>query len=64
MSKLLKPLFFASAAAGGLATGAAIAGSAAAIGLGYAAWQILKPRSLPAGAVVLVTGSSRGLGLA
>ena len=64
MSKFLKPLFFASAAAGGLATGAAIAGSAAALGLGYAAWKFLKPRPLPAGSVVLVTGGSRGLGLA
>jgi NAD(P)-dependent dehydrogenase (short-subunit alcohol dehydrogenase family) len=64
MSKLLKPLFFASAAAGGLATGAAIAASAAALGLGYAAFRVLKSRPLAPGSVVLVTGGSRGLGLA
>jgi short-subunit dehydrogenase len=64
MSKLMKPIFLTAAAAGGLATGAAIVGSIAAVGLGMAAFRFLKAKPLPAGTVVVITGGSRGLGLA
>jgi NAD(P)-dependent dehydrogenase (short-subunit alcohol dehydrogenase family) len=49
---------------GGAVVGAAIVGSAAAVAAAALAVQILRSRPVPEDAVVLITGGSRGLGLA
>jgi NAD(P)-dependent dehydrogenase (short-subunit alcohol dehydrogenase family) len=59
-----KPTLLAAAAIGGAAAGAALVGAAASVTLATFAVRALRRKPVPEGAVVLVTGGSRGLGLA
>jgi NAD(P)-dependent dehydrogenase (short-subunit alcohol dehydrogenase family) len=59
-----KPTLLAAAGIAGAVTGAAIVGTAATITLAAFAIRALHKRPIPDGAVVLITGGSRGLGLA
>ena len=59
-----KPIFLASAAIAGTATGVALAGTAAAVGATVLLARALRTKPVPDNAVVLVTGGSRGLGFA
>lgn len=63
--KLLKPALLSGAALAGATTAAAMGGAIlGTVAIGTLAWRALKPKPLPAGSVVLVTGGSRGLGFA
>jgi NAD(P)-dependent dehydrogenase (short-subunit alcohol dehydrogenase family) len=59
-----KPNLLAAAALGGIATGAVLTGTIAAVGVAAVAFSVLRSTSVPDGAVVLITGGSRGLGFA
>lgn len=59
-----KPIFLASAAVAGVATGVAVAGAVATAGTAVLLARALRTKPVPDNAVVLVTGGSRGLGLA
>jgi short-subunit dehydrogenase len=59
-----KPTFFAAAAIGGAVTGAAVVGSIATVAAVTLVVRALRCRPVPDGAVVVITGGSRGLGLA
>ena len=59
-----KPIFLASAALAGTATGVAVAGTAATIGAAMLLARALRTKPVPDNAVVLITGGSRGLGFA
>ena len=59
-----KPIFLASAAIAGTATGIAVAGTVATAGAAVLLARALRTRPVPDNAVVLVTGGSRGLGFA
>jgi len=59
-----KPIFLASAALAGTATGVAIAGTVATVGAAVLLTRALRTRPVPDNAVVVVTGGSRGLGFA
>ncbi|HEY5055672.1 MAG TPA: SDR family NAD(P)-dependent oxidoreductase [Acidobacteriaceae bacterium] len=59
-----KPIFLASAAIAGTATGIAVAGTFATVGAAVLLARALRTKPVPDNAVVLITGGSRGLGLA
>ena len=59
-----KPIFLASAAVAGAATGVAIAGTVATVGTAVLIARALRSKPVPDNAVVVITGSSRGLGFA
>ncbi|HWB33160.1 MAG TPA: SDR family oxidoreductase [Acidobacteriaceae bacterium] len=59
-----KPIFLASAAVAGAATGIAVAGTVATVGTAVLLARALRTKPVPDNAVVLITGGSRGLGLA
>jgi NAD(P)-dependent dehydrogenase (short-subunit alcohol dehydrogenase family) len=59
-----KPTLLTAATIGGAVAGAAIVGSAAAIAASILLVRALRVKPVPEGAVVVVTGGSRGLGLA
>jgi NAD(P)-dependent dehydrogenase (short-subunit alcohol dehydrogenase family) len=64
MRKLLKPAILTAAGVGGAVVGTAIVGTAAAIGATALILRALRPQPVPDGAVVVITGGSRGLGFA
>ena len=64
MGILRKTSFVAAAAAGGAVAGAAVIGTAAAAGATMLLIRALRGKPVPENAVVLITGGSRGLGLA
>jgi NAD(P)-dependent dehydrogenase (short-subunit alcohol dehydrogenase family) len=64
MSKLLKPAILTAAGIGGAVAGAALAGTAIAAVTATLAIRALRPKPVPENAVIVITGSSRGLGLA
>ncbi|HXE08403.1 MAG TPA: SDR family NAD(P)-dependent oxidoreductase [Acidobacteriaceae bacterium] len=59
-----KPIFLASAAVAGAATGVAIAGTVATVGAAVLIARALRTKPIPDNAVVVITGGSRGLGFA
>lgn len=59
-----RPTLKTAAVVGGVVAGAAIVGSAAVIAATILALRTLRSRPIPEGAVVVITGGSRGLGLA
>ncbi|HWG17128.1 MAG TPA: SDR family oxidoreductase [Acidobacteriaceae bacterium] len=59
-----KPIFLASAAVAGAATGVAIAGTVATVGTAVLIARALRSKPVPDNAVVVITGGSRGLGFA
>jgi NAD(P)-dependent dehydrogenase (short-subunit alcohol dehydrogenase family) len=64
MRKLLKPALLTVAGISGAFAGAAIVGVAAAVGTTALIVSALRARAVPKGAVVVITGGSRGLGFA
>jgi len=64
MPILRKPVFLASAAVAGAATGVAVAGTLATVGAAVLIARALRTKPVPENAVVLVTGGSRGFGFA
>ena len=57
-----KPIFLASAAVAGAATGVAVAGTVATVGAALLIARAVRTRPVPDNAVVVITGGSRGLG--
>lgn len=64
MGILRKTSFVTAAAAGGAVAAAAVVGTTASIAAGVLLVRALRSKSVPENAVVVVTGGSRGLGLA
>jgi short-subunit dehydrogenase len=64
MRRLIKPAIFTAAAVGGAITAGAIVGTAATAGVIALTIRALRSKPIPHGAVVVITGGSRGLGLA
>ncbi len=64
MGILRKTTFLAAAAAGGAAAGAVVVGTAATVAAATLLVRALRSKPVPANAVVVITGGSRGLGLA